>query len=66
MVQYVFGFVKYLTAIRSNERTMIVDRVLNKEALFFSHKPSIAMVRFCSESTLLKKEDITPFIKARA
>ena len=36
------------------------------EYVGFSHKPSVAMVRFCTESILLKKEDITPFIKARA
>lgn len=28
------------------------------EYVGFSHKPSIAMVSFCSESTLLKKEDL--------
>lgn len=33
------------------------------EYVGFSHKASIAMVRFCSESTLLKKEDLLPFIK---
>lgn len=32
------------------------------EYVGFSHKPSVAMVRFCSESTLLKKEDLLPFI----
>lgn len=29
----------------------------------FSHKPSVAMVRFCKESRLLTKEEILPFIK---
>lgn len=33
------------------------------EYVGFSHKASVAMVRFCSESTLLKKEDLTPFVK---
>ncbi len=28
------------------------------EYVGFSHKPSVAMVSFCSESTLLKKEDL--------
>ena len=28
------------------------------EYVGFSHQPSIAMVRFCTESTLLKKEDL--------
>ena len=32
------------------------------EYVGFSHKASVAMVRFCTESTLLKKEDILPFI----
>jgi len=34
------------------------------EYVGFSHKASVAMVRFCSESTLLKKEDLLPFIKS--
>jgi len=33
------------------------------EYVGFSHQPSIAMVRFCTESTLLKKEDILPFLQ---
>ena len=33
------------------------------EYVGFSHKPSVAMVRFCSKSMLLKKEDLVPFIK---
>ena len=32
------------------------------EYIGFSHNPSVAMVSFCSESTLLKKEDIEQFI----
>ena len=32
------------------------------EYVGFSHKASVAMVRFCSEPTLLKKEDIEKFI----
>lgn len=32
------------------------------EYIGFSHKPSVAMVSFCSESTLLKKEDIESYI----
>lgn len=31
------------------------------EYVGFSHKPSVAMVSFCSESTLLKKEDLESF-----
>ena len=33
------------------------------EYVGFSHKASVAMVRFCSESTLLKKEDLLEFIE---
>lgn len=33
------------------------------EYIGFSHKPSVAMVSFCSESRLLTKEDIASFIK---
>ena len=33
------------------------------EYVGFSHKASVAMVSFCSESTLLKKEDLEQFIK---
>lgn len=32
------------------------------EYVGFSHKASVAMVRFCSESRLLTKEDLLPFI----
>lgn len=32
------------------------------EYIGFSHKASVAMVSFCSESTLLKKEDVESFI----
>ncbi len=32
------------------------------EYLGFSHKPSVAMVRFCKQSRLLTKEDLIPFI----
>jgi len=32
------------------------------EYIGFSHSPSLAMIANCSESTLLKKEDLTPFI----
>lgn len=35
------------------------------EYVGFSHKPSVAMVANCSESTLLKKEDLLPFAKSR-
>lgn len=31
------------------------------EYIGFSHKPSVAMVRFCNESRILSKEDIQPF-----
>lgn len=33
------------------------------EYIGFSHKPSVAMVRFCKESRILSKEDILPFSK---
>ena len=33
------------------------------EYIGFSHQPSLAMVANCSESRLLKKEDILPFVK---
>ena len=33
------------------------------EYIGFSHKPSVAMVSFCSESRLLTKEDILPLVK---
>lgn len=36
------------------------------EYVGFSHQPSIAMVRFCSESTLLKKDDLINFIKLQS
>jgi uncharacterized LabA/DUF88 family protein len=32
------------------------------EYVGFSHKPSVAMVSFCTESQLLKKEDILPLL----
>ncbi|MEK7450468.1 MAG: NYN domain-containing protein [Patescibacteria group bacterium] len=35
------------------------------EYIGFSHKPSVAMVANCSESTLLKKEDLLPFTKSK-
>lgn len=35
------------------------------EYVGFSHKPSVAMVARCSESRLLKKEDIEPFVKTK-
>lgn len=34
------------------------------EYIGFSHKPSVAMVSFCSESRLLTREDLLPFIKS--
>lgn len=44
-----------------------IKKVRNKgkivEYVGFSHKPSVAMVSFCSESRLLSKEDLLPFIK---
>ena len=33
------------------------------EYVGFSHMPSVAMVANCSESTLLKREDLAPFIE---
>jgi len=33
------------------------------EYVGFSHMPSVAMVRFCSESHVLSKEDLLPFTK---
>ncbi|MBU2577269.1 NYN domain-containing protein [Patescibacteria group bacterium] len=32
------------------------------EYVGFSHKPSVAMVRFCKESRLLTKEELLPFV----
>jgi len=46
-----------LPAIRkAREKGKIVEYV------GFSHKPSVAMVARCSESHLLKKQDLRPFI----
>jgi uncharacterized LabA/DUF88 family protein len=43
-----------------------IKKVIEKgkviEYVGFSHQPSVAMVTFCSESTLLKKEDVESFI----
>lgn len=36
------------------------------EYVGFSHKPSVAMVSFCSESQLLTKEDLSNFIKDKS
>jgi uncharacterized LabA/DUF88 family protein len=35
------------------------------EYVGFSHKPSLAMVRVCSESTLLKKDDLEIFLEKK-
>lgn len=35
------------------------------EYVGFSHKPSVAMVRFCKESRLLVKEDLELFVKTK-
>jgi uncharacterized LabA/DUF88 family protein len=35
------------------------------EYVGFSHKPSVAMVRFCKESRLLVKEDLEAFVKTK-
>lgn len=35
------------------------------EYVGFSHKPSVAMVRFCKESRLLVKEDLESFVKTK-
>lgn len=35
------------------------------EYIGFSHQPSLAMVANCSESRLLKKEDLLPYIKTK-
>lgn len=43
---------------KAKEKRKIVEYV------GFSHKASVAMVSFCTESTLLKKEDITPLLTA--
>ncbi len=37
------------------------EKGLKVEYVGFSHRPSIAMVRHCSESRLLKKDDLLPF-----
>ena len=41
---------------KAKEKGMIVEYV------GFSHKPSLAMVARCSESRLLRKEDLIPFV----
>ncbi|MDP2861134.1 MAG: NYN domain-containing protein [bacterium] len=35
------------------------------EYVGFSHQPSLAMIANCSESTLLKKEDLLPFVETK-
>ena len=35
------------------------------EYVGFSHQPSVALVANCSESRLLKKEDLLPFLKTK-
>jgi len=45
--------------LKAKEKKKIVEYV------GFSHKPSVAMVRFCSESRLLTKEDLLPFTKKK-
>jgi uncharacterized LabA/DUF88 family protein len=40
---------------KAREKGMVVEFV------GFSHQPSVAMVSFCTESTLLKKEDLISF-----
>lgn len=35
------------------------------EYVGFSHKPSVGMVSFCTESRLFTKEDLLPFIKSK-
>lgn len=35
------------------------------EYIGFSHKPSVGMVSFCSESRLLTKQDLLPFVKQK-
>ena len=44
---------------KAREKRKIVEYV------GFSHKPSIAMVSFCSESKLLTKADILPLVKTK-
>jgi len=44
---------------KAREKGMIVEYV------GFSHQPSLAMIANCSESRLLKKEDLEVFIKAK-
>ncbi|OGV96461.1 hypothetical protein A2W24_00665 [Microgenomates group bacterium RBG_16_45_19] len=44
---------------KAREKGMVV------EYAGFSHQPSIAMVGFCTESTLLKKEDLVSFLPAK-
>jgi len=44
---------------KAKEKRKIVEYV------GFSHKVSVAMVANCSESTLLKKEDLPPFVKSK-
>ena len=45
------------------EKVKIKGKII--EYVGFSHKASMIMVRFCSASRLLSKEDVLPFIKNR-
>jgi len=45
--------------MKAKEKKKIVEYV------GFSHKASVAMVRFCSESRLLTKEDLLPFTETK-
>ena len=38
------------------------EKGVTVEYVGFSHKPSVAMVRHCSESTLLKREEVLSFV----
>jgi len=40
-----------------------IEKGKSVEYIGFSHQPSLAMVSKCSESRLLKKEDLLPFLK---
>jgi len=42
-----------------------IEKGKTVEYIGFSHQPSLAMIAKCSESRLLKKEDLLPFLKKK-
>ena len=54
---------KGIQSVYIKEQSAKVEKGKIVEYVGFSHKPSVALVARCSESHLLKKEDIKPFVK---